>query len=417
MVKWIRPNIGTASYEDGAVCSGISIIDVRDIVDRRGNQALSVKEKIDEAVLRIKNGEKIVICCDYGMSRSNAIAVGVLVKVEGMPFLDAVRKVLEATGEKQIKVEMLSTVRSAIEEASPDPHFIVKNGGILVTGGTGTIGRALIPQMRAFAEIFSPSSSEINIAEDPVSLDIFIKEKNISTILHLASPHVYSTNKAMGGTLLMLKNVLDVCRENRAKLIYVSSWEIYSGYRSQLLMAAESLSPMPKGVYGETKYLCERLIEHHATYGLDYAIVRSSPVYGSGDRPKFIYNFMEKALRGEDIVAHKYLNGFPHLDMVHIDDLVRALVSIVKNDFSGEMNIGSGKAASTTEVAESLIKILSSKSKVKHKQIHDFAPNIIMDISLARRRLGWEPQVDLIDGLIRLSASHKNIRSRESTHA
>ncbi|MFA6636508.1 MAG: NAD-dependent epimerase/dehydratase family protein [Candidatus Omnitrophota bacterium] len=416
MVKWIRSNIGTASYEDGVECSGISIIDVRDIIDRKGNQELSVMEKIDEAVLRVRNGEKIVICCDYGMSRSNAIAVGVLVKTEGLPFIDAVRKVLKTTGEKQIKVEMLSIVRSALEEASLNSLPIVRNDAILVTGGTGAIGTALVPHMKTFATIFSPSSAEINVAEDSILLDIFVKEHNISTILHLAGPHVYSTNKAMGETLLMLRNVIDVCLENRIKLIYISSWEIYSGYKAQNLMANETLSAMPKGVYGETKYLCERLIEHHAGYGLDYAIVRSSPVYGSGDRPKFIYNFIEKALSGCDVIAHKYLNGFPHLDMVHIDDLVSAMVSIIKNNFSGKVNIGSGKGASTTEVADLIIKILSSKSRVRHKQINDFAPNIIMDISFAIRKFGWNPQVDLMGGLIRQVEYYKNFNSKESAY-
>ena len=112
----------------------------------------------------------------------------------------------------------------------------------------------------------------------------------------------------------MLKNVLDVCRANRVKLIYPSGWEVYSGYRSEKLLASEALPRLPKGPYGEAKYLSEIFIEnHHRNHGINYAIIRSAPVYGGGDRPKFIYNFIEKALRGDPILAHRYLNGPPSI--------------------------------------------------------------------------------------------------------
>ncbi len=77
----------------------------------------------------------------------------------------------------------------------------------------------------------------------------------------LPTPRIYTSNVAMGQTLTMLRNVIDVCTNRDIRLIYPSSWEIYSGY-SGTLRAAELTPPMPRGPYGETKYLAEFLIEH-----------------------------------------------------------------------------------------------------------------------------------------------------------
>lgn len=405
MIGWITDNLGTASFEEMIEKTNIYVVDVRDMVDKVGNLVNAVKDKIDEALFHLEHGEKVVICCDYGKSRSNAFAVGVLAKALQITFNEALNRVIQATGEKDIKIEVLAAVRKAIEDqkipySSTPPLATDKR--ILLTGGSGFIGKALKSRLSKNYQVFAPNRKEIDLTEGLVELDTFVKEKYISHIIHLANPRIYVTNRAMGDSIIMLRNVLDVCRENNVKLIYTSSWEVYSGYRSRFLLASESLPRLPKGPYGETKYLCEMLIEHyfHLYNHLSYVIVRSSPVYGiNSDKPKFIYNFIHKAIRGDDIVVHEYLNGFPALDLLHIADMVEALILTVENDVTGPINIGTENSINTTEIAQLIVNMLGSKSIIKHNKIQDFTSNIVMDTSRAVLELGWHAKTNIKDGL------------------
>lgn len=404
MIRWITENLGTCSSEELSKQHDANIVDVRDMVDKGGNPSEIAKQKIEEALLYLEKGGKVIICCEYGMSRSNAIASGVLAKFAHIPFNEAIRKVISATEEKSVKVEVLSAVRKAIENSmDSDCKNKTSYKRILVTGGSGTLGAPLIPKLQMQHEVFTPKREDINLLNGPVELDLMVKEQKIDTIVHLANPHIYTTNAAMGETLIMLKNVLDVCRENSVKLVYPSGWEIYSGYRSQFLLASENLPPFPKGPYGETKYLCEILLDHHQKqYGVDYVIIRSSPVYGTGSKPNFIYNFLKKAIHNEEIITHKYLNGFSSLDLLHINDFISAMLAVIEGNVTGFFNIGSGIGISTTEVAQQIIKLLDSNSIIKHLEIQDFAPNIAMDTKKAREELSWEPKVSIQEGVRKL---------------
>jgi len=250
-----------------------------------------------------------------------------------------------------------------------------------------------------------------------VSLDLFAREHNVNRIVHLANPRIYNTNQAMGESLVLLKNVLDVCCQNQAKLIYVSNWEVYSGYRANHLLAPESLPLLPRGIYGETKYLCERLIEQHQrNYGLEYVTLRSGIVYGgASDRPRFIFKFMQQAARNEEIIAHKYLNGFPCLDLLHVNDLVSALSAIIETDYTGALHVGSGRSISTTEIAHLIVRMIGSNSEVRHREIQEHMANILMDYSRATSILGWQPKITLEEGLRMLldeSTTATNVRQR-----
>ncbi|HWQ42730.1 MAG TPA: NAD(P)-dependent oxidoreductase [Desulfosporosinus sp.] len=412
MIKWLNNNIGTASYMEGApYCEkhGDVCLDVRDLVDKSGNTLQSIRDKIEEGVQLLRKGNKIVICCDYGMSRSNSIAVGIIVKYESRPFEVVVEDVLEIIGEGAIKVEVLNMVRVSLDQQGTSES----KSKILVTGASGFIGRGLVAELGQYAcKVEALSSKEINLEEELVRLDLYVSKIRPSHIIHLANPRIYTCNGAMGKTLAMLKNILDICITHEVKLIYPSGWEVYSGYASKGLLASESLPLYSKGTYGETKYLCEQLIRNYGIqHDLSYSILRFPPLYGAqSDRPRFIYNFIDKALKNQPITTHIYNNGSPHLDLLCIDDAVKALSQIIMGNLDGEYNIGTGKIISTKKVAELIVEAVNSKSEILHSYIDGYAPNIIMDASKFKRQSDWNPTISFETWIVQQVRSIMNTR-------
>ncbi|NLE26761.1 MAG: NAD-dependent epimerase/dehydratase family protein [Clostridiaceae bacterium] len=391
MINWLTQYIGTASYIEGyRYCEeyGFTCLDVRDLVDKRGNTQQSIRVKIEDGIKLLGQGNKIVVCCDYGMSRSNSIAIGIIVKYENRSFENVVEDVVKIVGKDAIKPEVLHTVRISLDQQ----EITEKESVVLVTGAAGFIGRSLVAELENDGhKTIALSSNEINLEEDIIKLDLLVTQVRPTHIVHLANPKIYTNNAAMGKTLIMMKNILDICTIHKINLIYPSSWEVYSGYASEGLCASENLPLFPKGTYGETKYLCEQLIKNRGIQdGLSYAIVRLSPVYGAkSERPKFIYNFINKALNNEPIITHNYHNGSPQLDLLYIDDAVKALNTIITQNLIGDYNIGTGNIISTNRVAELIVEAASSTSSIFHNNIDEYAPNIIMDASKLKRQTGW----------------------------
>lgn len=392
MINWLTQYIGTASYIEGyRYCEeyGFTCLDVRDLVDKRGNTQQSIRVKIEDGIKLLGQGNKIVVCCDYGMSRSNSIAIGIIVKYENRSFENVVEDVVKIVGKDAIKPEVLHTVRISLDQQ----EITEKESVVLVTGAAGFIGRSLVAELENDGhKTIALSSNEINLEEDIIKLDLLVTQVRPTHIVHLANPEIYTSNAAMGKTLVMLKNVLDICTIHKINLIYPSSWEVYSGYASEGLWASEKLPLLAKGTFGKTKYLCEQLIR---TYGIQHdllhAIVRLPLLYGAqAERPKFIYNFINKAVKNEPITTHNYHNGSPQIDLLFIDDAVKALSQIITRNLIGDYNIGTGHTISTKRVAELIIEAASSKSSISHNNIDEYAPNIIMDASKLRQRTGWE---------------------------
>ena len=122
----------------------------------------------------------------------------------------------------------------------------------------------------------------------------------------------------------MQKNVVDACLRNRVPLVVVSSWNVYAGYEGEV--AANERTPLrPAGTYGHAKALCEDLVTRMRLHeGLRCTLLRAGPIYGLGNtQPRFIYNFIDKALAGAEIVTHAYPDGDPCLDLVWADDFQR----------------------------------------------------------------------------------------------
>ncbi len=412
MTRWITDRLGTDAWSPAEATADLAYVDVRDLVDKHGNTPAAVKAKIDEALNHLAAGKRVVVRCDYGISRSNAVAAGVLARYDAIGLDEAVRRVVEATGESGIKIEVLTEVRSALGESKSVDRSGNVTRRLLVTGGTGFIGSAVVPRLQQSCEVFCPTREQIDIARGTVLLDMMAKEQAIDTVLHLANPRIYSINESMGPALVMLKNVLDACLENDLFLVYLSGWEIYSGYRTRELRADESTPARPGNTYGITKLMSEELIEHYRRHhGLLCTTLRSSPVYGPGsDRPKFISNFVRKALRDELIVTHQYINGFPALDLLHLSDLAEAIQSALGERPDTTINLGSGVGTSTAAVAQMIVEITDSRSRIEHREIAEYAGNIVMDTGRATSLLGWRSRIELRRGLETLVQSAAAIR-------
>jgi len=397
-IRWITPHLGTGPYSAKTDEKNLTVIDVRDLVDKPGNPALPIAAKIEQGVTALKNGQRVVVCCDYGISRSNAIAAGIMASYSNDSLEHSLRLVLKATGETEVKLGPLMAVRNALgfqPRKNPDHKSV-----ILVIGGSGFLGQAFQKKVSKQIKILAPSRKELDLSEGSTRLALLVEEHNVDWVIHLANPRVYTSNKAMGQTLAMLRNAIDVCVTLNIPLLYPSSWEIYSGYAGTLRVD-EATPAMPRGPYGETKYLAETLIEHHVrTSGLRCALLRSSPVYGQGsDRPKFIYNFLEKAAQNLSISTHRYSNSDPMLDLLHVDDLVSAIIASIQNSHVGVLNIGTGVLTSTKNIAQMLVAMQNSHSPVEQISIDSETACIAMNWNQARRKIGWAPKISLEVGL------------------
>ena len=402
MIRWITKDLGTAPFTDSEIGDDLNVLDVRDLVDKHGNSAQATREKIDQGVALLQQGRKLVICCDYGISRSNAIAVGILSVKHKISLEAAIRQVMKATGEHEVKLDPLRAVRSALD---PDKESIaVDEPRVLITGGNGLIGRRLRECLEGEMYCIVTTRREADLMFGALELDLLVKEHKINWIIHLANPRIYTSIHAMGETITLLRNVLEVCKENGARLIYPSDCEVYSGYQCSSLIADENLPIFAKGPYGEAKMLCESLIElHRKHYGLKCGILRSCRLYSSmSDRPKFIYNFIFKALKGEAIKTHHYLNGEAKIELLHVDDFVSAIKSAIKSNFDCTINIGSGCAVSTKVLAEWIVKETGSSSVVESREIEDFVANISMSRKAVQQQLSWQPTITWQAGVLEI---------------
>ena len=375
MIRWINEYLGTGAYHQ-IERGDFNLIDVRELVDKSGNTPNVIKENIGRIVNSLKSGRKTVVCCDYGMSRSNSLAAAALAIYMQIRFDDALSMVVKATGEQNIKTEMIVSIRYVLEgELSP------RKENILVTGASGFIGSALIPKLQRYASVFSLTSCNGDLSQSAYELERIVSAENIGQIIHLANPRVYTSATAMGTSLNLLKNVIDVCKQHHIKLIFPSSWEVFSGYKERAMIVDEQTPFFPKGTFGETKMLSEQLIEHSASlYGLSFLVFRICPIYGLGSRkPAFIYTFFKKALKNEMIVTHQYRNGMSHLELLHVDDLVEIMAAAIQKELSGTYHIGSGSFHSTFEIAEVIVRTVGANSNISQLFIDDDCPGIILD--------------------------------------
>jgi nucleoside-diphosphate-sugar epimerase len=396
VIRWIRDWLGTAAHDEITPGDWV-VVDVRHHVDKAGNRPEALRESIEAALAQRHDGRKIVLACDFGISRSNAIAAGVLSLAEGLGFDDALAEVIAKTGEAQVKLEMIGSVRAAIGAAAPSRQ----DGTVLVTGGTGFIGAQFVSRLSDGRSVSAPARGELDLTSGSAALGQYCERHRIGQIVHLAYPRHYTNPGAVGESLTMLQAVLDVGKALGLRLVFASGWVVFSGYAARSLLADENLARRSKGVYGDAKLLEETLIDAHLQRGdVRATICRFSPVYGPGGaRPRLIRTFAEALRAGRQVLTHRYLNGVPALDLLHVDDAVSALTAIVQSECVGAFHFGTGKLTETPEIARLLARLLGTKLNHTELTIDDETSNIALASGKALQQLGWQPTIDAEAGL------------------
>jgi nucleoside-diphosphate-sugar epimerase len=404
MIRWIvEGTLGTAPYTEELHSAG-KVIDVRDLADKPGNDPSALSRKIEAGIEALNEGSTVVVACDFGISRSNAIAAGILAKWRNESLDWAIEETVARTGEPSIKLDVVDAIRRAMFSVSDDSTAL----GILVTGATGFLGQNVVRQLSNQMPLITPTREKLNLLGAATQIERFCREQGIGQILHLAHPRIYTNNDALGESLVVLKNLIDVCRVLRIRLILPSGGVVFSGLRGENRSVHPDTEPHPKGIYGETKYLQEILVRTAVSNDeIDATVVRISPVYGpGGERPRLIRYFYQCLMEGKRIVTHVYRDETPaRLDLLYIDDAVSGIGGVLKLRTNGTHHLASGKAVTPKEIAEQIAILLKRVPAFDEMPIDDFASNVLLDSTASRAALAWSPNVGLEEGLSKTVSS------------
>lgn len=300
-----------------------------------------------------------------------------------------------------------------------------KGSFVLVTGGNGAVGSNLVRKLLELdakvtvLDDYSQSKKEnltqnknLKIVNGSIvnqkTLDkIFIKHYDY--VFHLAARFANELSVKdpfedlkinIQGTLQIL---LRTSKQKPERFLYTSSSSIY-GHQDTTIFSEQTL-PMPSTPYAASKLTGEHYCNAiHELYGLDYVIVRLSNSYGPFDPPgKFrnvIPNFMFNAIKGKNLVI--YGTGRETRDFTYVSDCVDGILLAATKQHKNEVfNLGTGKETTIKKIADSILDLTNSRSKITYKSMRKFdhIKRRRMDITKARKKLGYNPAIDIKTGL------------------
>jgi dTDP-glucose 4,6-dehydratase len=298
---------------------------------------------------------------------------------------------------------------------------------IVVTGGAGFLGSHLCDRLveRGDEVVVLDNLITGNVAniehlfgtpgftfvEHDVSKFIWVPG-DVDAVLHFASPaspkdYLEMPIQTLKVGSLGTHNCLGLAKEKGATFFIASTSEVYGD--PQVHPQTEEywghVNPVgPRGVYDEAKRFAEAMtMAYHTHHGLDVRIVRIFNTYGPRMRPKdgrVVSNFVMQALQGDPITI--YGDGSQTRSFCYVDDEVAGFLALLDSDQIGPINIGNPGEFTMVELAELVLEITGSKSAIVHEPLPEDDPTQRKpDITKARELLGWEPKVELREGLER----------------
>jgi UDP-glucuronate decarboxylase len=299
---------------------------------------------------------------------------------------------------------------------------------ILVTGGAGFIGSHLCERLLnegneviCLDNYFTGSKQNIiHLLDNPyfelirhdITMPFFIEVDEIYNLACPASPIHYQYNpiKTVKTSVMGAINMLGLAKRIKAKILQASTSEVYGD--PQIHPQPESywghVNPIgSRSCYDEGKRCAETLfMDYHLQNKVNIKIVRIFNTYGPRMHPndgRVVSNFIVQALKGQDITI--YGDGKQTRSFQYVDDLVEGMMRMMKtgDEFQGPVNIGNPGEFTMLELAETIIRLTKSKSKITfHPLPADDPIQRKPDISLAQEKLdNWEPTIHLEQGLIK----------------
>ena len=296
---------------------------------------------------------------------------------------------------------------------------------ILVTGGAGFLGSHLCERLLAEGRevacadnFFTGTRRNVEhllghrrfeLLRHDVTLPLYLETDQIYNLACPASPVHYqfdpvqTTKTSVHGAI----NMLGLAKRLRARILQASTSEVYGDPEVHPQTEAYWGRVNPIGVrscYDEGKRCAETLFfDYYRQHKLEIKVVRIFNTYGPRMHPgdgRVVSNFIVQALRGQDITI--FGDGAQTRSFCYVDDLIEALIRMMSSpaDFPGPVNIGNPNEFTVLELAEQVVRLTSSKSTLVFKPLPMDDPRQRQpDIRLARDKLGWEPRVQLEDGL------------------
>ncbi|MBM3571371.1 MAG: SDR family oxidoreductase [Alphaproteobacteria bacterium] len=298
---------------------------------------------------------------------------------------------------------------------------------ILVTGGAGFLGSHLCERLIAAGNdvlcvdnYFTGTKDNIlPLLKNPhfealrhdVTFPLYVEVDEIYNLACPASPIHYqfdpvqTTKTSVHGAI----NMLGLAKRVKSKILQASTSEVYGdptehpqkeSYRGNVNTVG------PRACYDEGKRCAETLFfDYWRQHDLRIKVVRIFNTYGPRMHPndgRVVSNFVLQALRGDDITI--YGDGSQTRAFCFVDDMIEAFIRMMAtaDDVTGPINVGNPVEVPVLNLAERVIKMTGSKSKLVRRPLpQDDPTQRCPDISLARKTLGWEPKVPLEEGLAR----------------
>jgi dTDP-glucose 4,6-dehydratase len=255
-----------------------------------------------------------------------------------------------------------------------------------------------------FAFVTHDLTEHLEVAE-PVDY-VFHFAALASPIDYLRMP-LHSLKVGSNGT----HNALGLAKFKRARFLLASTSEVYGD--PQIHPQPESywgnVNPIgPRGVYDEAKRYAEALtMAYHNQQGVDTAIVRIFNTYGTRMRAhdgRAIPTFVRQALENEPITV--FGDGSQTRSFCYVDDLIRGLHLLAESGEHLPVNLGNPQEFTILELAQTVVRLTSSKSEIVFEALPIDDPQVRQpDITRARQLLGWEPEIQLEEGLRRMLPS------------
>jgi dTDP-glucose 4,6-dehydratase len=241
-------------------------------------------------------------------------------------------------------------------------------------------------------------------------------EEPLDFVYHLASPAspidylrlpLHTLKVGSFGT----HNALGLAKFARARFLLASTSEVYGD--PQVHPQPETywghVNPIgPRGVYDEAKRYAEAMtMAYHRQQGVDTCIVRIFNTYGPRMRPhdgRAIPTFLRQALEGKPVTV--FGDGSQTRSFCYVDDLIRGLILLAESGEHLPVNIGNPIEKTLLELAEVIVRLTGSSSEIVFEALPVDDPQVRQpDITRAKQLLGWEPEIELEDGLRRTIAS------------